>query len=203
MKKPKAKPALKSTRKPAAKPRKPKVQRTPKPKAATPAPKPKRTRKPKAPAVVAPVVFAPAEPVAPRPVRLVSVYDHPGAVKILHDLLRERHGDRAVNISHRDMPTWREHVAFVEGKPYAAWFIVLADKDEVAGSVYLSKQDEIGVFIFKAFQDRGLGPEALKELMEQMPRRRYLANLNPANDRSKAMFERLGFRHVQETYELA
>jgi RimJ/RimL family protein N-acetyltransferase len=136
-------------------------------------------------------------------VNLVSVYQHPDADRILYALLEEREGADAVNISHNGKtPAWREHLKFFRSKPYRVWFLIHVE-DLIVGSIYLSKQDEIGVFLFRAFQGHGYGPAAIKELMRRTPRRRYLANLNPANDRSKAMFERLGFRHVQETFELA
>ncbi|MDP2618625.1 MAG: GNAT family protein [Hyphomicrobiales bacterium] len=133
---------------------------------------------------------------------LVSVYQHPDADRILYALLKERDGADAINISHNGKtPAWREHLKFFRSKPYRVWFLILTETQEVAGAIYLSKRDEIGVHLFKAFQGRGIGAEAIKELMRRTPRRRYLANLNPANDRSKAMFTGLGFRHVQETYE--
>ena len=135
---------------------------------------------------------------------LVSVYQHPDADRILYELLKERDGADGINISHNGKtPAWREHLKFVRSKPYRVWFLILTETQEVAGAIYLSKRDEIGVHLFKAFQGRGIGPEAIRELMRRTPRRRFYANVNPANDRSKAMFERLGFRHVQETFELA
>ncbi len=40
-----------------------------------------------------------------------------------------------------------------------------------------------------------------EKLMEAHPRKKYLANINPANERSIHMFEKLGFKHIQNTYE--
>ena len=38
--------------------------------------------------------------------------------------------------------------------------------------------------------------------MKRHPRKRFLANVNPRNKKSIAMFEAMGFRHLQNTYEL-
>ncbi len=43
---------------------------------------------------------------------------------------------------------------------------------------------------------------AVLELIRLHGPRRYLANINPRNDASIAMFQGLGFTHIQNTYEL-
>ncbi len=122
----------------------------------------------------------------------------PDAERYLYRLLEERTED--VNISHRSMPSWRSHVRFVRSKPYRAWYLIEA-KGEIVGAVYLSKADEIGVFLFRKHQGHGLGPKAVAAIMKRHPRRRFLANINPRNKGSIAMFESMGFRHLQNTYE--
>lgn len=132
---------------------------------------------------------------------LISVYQFENAERILYWLLEERIGEDHVNISHRKMPSWREHLRFFRSKPYLAWYLVVV-AGEAVGSVYVSKASEIGIHLFKAFQGRGIGPEAVKELMRRTPRRRFLANINPANEKSAAMFKRLGFKELQHTFVL-
>ena len=85
-------------------------------------------------------------------------------------------------------------------KPYRAWYLIEA-KGEIVGAVYLSKADEIGVFLFRKHQGHSLGPKAVGAIMKRHPRRRFLANINPRNQGSIAMFESMGFRHLQNTYE--
>ncbi|KKN77981.1 hypothetical protein LCGC14_0355460 [marine sediment metagenome] len=144
--------------------------------------------------------------------QLVDLYGTLGAdgYSITYRLLEERTAEQS--ISHRTMPTWEEHQAFVTSWPYAAWYLVEAwvrciPEDRmcprtptIVGAVYLTKADEIGVFIFKAYQGNNYGSRAVLKLMEAHPRDRYLANINPANERSVNMFEGLGFRHIQNTY---
>ena len=131
--------------------------------------------------------------------KLRSVYREPEAARMLYRLLEERND--AINISHRKMPSWRAHLAFIGSKPYSAWYLVEIE-NEFVGSIYLSKTNEIGIFLFRAHQGRGLGKTAIQALMKRHPRKRYLANINPRNANSIAMFEGMGFHHIQNTYEL-
>lgn len=116
---------------------------------------------------------------------------------MLYDLLGER--EEAVNISHRGMPSFVEHICFVASCPYQAWYFI-CDPDPV-GACYLSKDDEIGVFVFKAHQGQGYGRKAIELLIEQHGPRRYLANVNPENTPSRALFERMDFKLLQCTFE--
>lgn len=116
-------------------------------------------------------------------------------------LLCEREHRPDVNISHRKMPTYAEHVAFLKSDPYESWFIV--DSDGWArGSIYLSRASEVGVFVAAEAQGCGIGKEAVRLLMARYPGRRLLANVNPKNLRSIKMFEGLGFTLLQQTYAL-
>jgi hypothetical protein len=61
-------------------------------------------------------------------------------VKALYLLLQEReHG-----ISHKTMPTFREHREFVMNHPYRAWYLVSMGK-MIVGTIYLLKDNSIGV----------------------------------------------------------
>jgi RimJ/RimL family protein N-acetyltransferase len=137
--------------------------------------------------------------VRPTDISLTSVYEREGACRILFDLLKERVPE--VNISHKAMPTWLEHVDFVNSRPYQAWYFI-ENEEGAVGAIYLSRQDEIGVFIFKWFQGYGYGTQAVLKLMEKHGPRRYLANIAPNNHPSQGMFYFLGFRLISHTYEL-
>jgi RimJ/RimL family protein N-acetyltransferase len=115
----------------------------------------------------------------------------------LYDLLFER--DPIANISHREMPTFEQHRDFVESRPYEAWYIVHADDDPI-GAIYLTKKDEIGISILKAYQGNGYGKQAIYLLMRMHPVKRFLANIAPGNTRSITMFEKLGFELIQFTF---
>lgn len=70
------------------------------------------------------------------------------------------------------------------------------------GSIYLTKMNEIGIFIKKDFQKSGIGQTTLDLLMKKNPRKRFLANVNPKNKKSISFFKRNGFKLIQYTYEL-
>lgn len=116
----------------------------------------------------------------------------------LYQILKER--NPLVNISHKKMPTYKQHVQFVMSKPYSKWYVIYYEGKKV-GSVYLSKQDEIGIFLKKEAQNRGIGHIVLQLIMENNPRPRYLANINPKNTKSIKFFKKNGFRLIQYTYE--
>lgn len=131
--------------------------------------------------------------------RLANVYDYGGSERILWDLLLER--EPHVNISHHDMPSWDAHCAFIESRPYREWYIVLGDRDVPVGACYLSRWNEIGVFIFSKHRHNGYGPTAVMALMLRHADERLLANVSPNNPESRKLFEGLGFRHIQDTLE--
>ena len=75
-------------------------------------------------------------------------------VEFLFNLLKER--DPRANISHNKMPTYDEHVNFVKSKPYSKWYIIFKSEQKV-GSIYLTKNNEIGIFLSKKFQVKNIG----------------------------------------------
>lgn len=129
---------------------------------------------------------------------LVAVAREPRAAQILYDLLRERTPEQS--ISHRKMPTYEEHLKFVESRPYLCWFLIEVNR-EFVGSVYLTKQREIGIFIFRAHQGKGYAQRAVQHMRKTYPGR-MLANVNPANVASQKLFERLGSKVIQWTFEI-
>lgn len=153
-------------------------------------------------------------------IRLVDVYREDGspkalAVSFLFDLLAERMLEPEVNISHGVMPALSAHKEFVARRPYRCWYLVeevLEQTDRLVGAVYATELNELGVHICKAHRGKGLGPEALRLLMQRhtpLPavpskrRGRFIANVNPANEHSKHLFgEKLGGKLIQQTYEL-
>lgn len=131
-------------------------------------------------------------------------YNTEESVRHLFRLLAER--DPIANISHKKMPCWEDHVRFVEGHPYMAWYLISVvnppvDISVIAGAIYLTRMREVGIGIHRTWQRRGIGREAVIKLRELHPGH-LLANIAPENARSMRFFESLGFRHKQNTYEL-
>lgn len=148
--------------------------------------------------------------------KLIPISEHPDAAKILYDLLEERTLEQS--ISHSKMPTWEGHLAFVErmkpshltvydeirlGEPrYQGWFLIETGR-AIVGAIYLTSQrNEIGVSIFKKYQMLGFGNDAVVFLMQKYGPAKYFANVAPTNEPSRKMFEKLGFKKIQETFAL-
>ena len=99
------------------------------------------------------------------------------------------------------MPTFAQHEKFVLSNPYTKWYIII-QKNKKVGSVYLTEMDEIGLFLKKDAQGKGLGQKSLELLMKLNPRNRYLANVSPKNKKSTQFFKKNKFILIQHTYEL-
>ena len=133
-------------------------------------------------------------------VRLVSIYATPNSYQTLYDLLMER--TKVQSISHKQMPTMQEHIKFVVGHPYEAWYLIhTAGQAHPVGAAYLTKQREIGIFIFRHHQGQGYGAAALKALRIAHPGP-MLANIAPANEPSLAFFKKHGAVLIQHTFQL-
>lgn len=131
------------------------------------------------------------------PLTFIPVYECEDAPALLFSLLKERTPEQS--ISHIQVPTWESHIKFIRSDPYKHWYLVYIDTTPV-GSIYLSHSNEIGIFVFRAYQGMGIGPAAVQCLMQKHPGK-FLANINPTNTASITMFERLGFVHIQNTYK--
>jgi RimJ/RimL family protein N-acetyltransferase len=120
-------------------------------------------------------------------------------LKFLYQHLKER--DPITRISHKKMPTFAQHEKFVLSNPYTKWYIII-QKNKKIGSIYLTEMDEIGLFLKKDAQGKGLGQKSLELLMKLNPRNRYLANVSPKNKKSTQFFKKNKFKLIQHTYEL-
>jgi RimJ/RimL family protein N-acetyltransferase len=117
--------------------------------------------------------------------------------RFLYTLLEQR--DPSVNISHKEMPSYEQHVAFIASHPYPfhkiIWFL-----GRRVGVIYVTSHDEVGIQIEETELHKGFGSQALRLIMEKYPGRRLLANINPKNEPSKKFFEGHGFTYIQNTY---
>jgi len=117
----------------------------------------------------------------------------------LHNLLAQRNS--IVNISHKRMPTWEEHVKFVKSKPYSKWYVIY-NNDQKIGSIYLSNQNEIGIHLLKKYENESIYLESIKQLMLLNLKIKFRVNVSPKNKNYIVLFKKLGFKMVQHTYEL-
>ena len=62
--------------------------------------------------------------------------------KLLYEFLKKR----KFNISHKDIPTYENHLKFVKNNPYRKWFLILYNF-EIIGSIYILYDNGIGIDI--------------------------------------------------------
>ena len=117
-------------------------------------------------------------------------------VRHLFNLLNERKPWQS--ISHKQMPTFDEHDAFVKSDPYRVWYLIEVNGG-VAGCVYLTDEREIGISIYEKMKGKGVGSEAVRLMMDMYDGPIY-ANINPLNDASREFFTKMGFVPLQVTY---
>ncbi len=138
----------------------------------------------------------------------LNVYSTPSASGTLYRLLEER--PRENWISHERMPTSEEHMVFVLSRPFRLWYLIEVNGEHV-GALEVTDLNEIGVAIFKAHQRKGYARQALRLFLlrhEPLPaipakrNKRWLANIAVGNEASKAFFRKMGFRPLQETWQL-
>lgn len=120
--------------------------------------------------------------------KFVSLYEHPDLWEVPWQLLKEREAHE--NISHSAVPTWEAHREFIQGRPYAEWWGLMAD--ECVGAMYLTFRKEIGIGILKAHRRKGYATEALRWVVENI-KGPLLANINPWNEKSLELFRSVGF----------
>ena len=118
----------------------------------------------------------------------------------LYELLSERKSYE--NISHKKLPTYVKHVKFVMSKPYSKWYIIYRATEKI-GSVYITKQDEIGIHFKEKNITNKIRSKVLKMIIKKNPRDRYLININPSNTKMKKFLKNEGFELIQHTYEIS
>ena len=133
-------------------------------------------------------------------IKLVDVYAVPDPLHFLYGLLLER--PKEANISHKSMPSFQDHVRFVDSIPYSAWYLIVTNKGERVGAIYLSKQNEVGIAIGEQHRGKGYGALAL-EMLRKLHPGRLLANVAPGNYASHEFFKAMGWKVIQYTYEAA
>lgn len=151
-------------------------------------------------------------------VKLLDIYQgngiRHGALEFLYELMKER--DPEINISHSTLPSFEAHRQFVTRKPYRFWYLLerqAEGREEPVWIGYISATyaNEIGIVIRKQYRGNGFGPMAIRILTQahrpspasaSVRNGNWLANIAPANPHSQHIFQKLGFRKLQETYML-
>ena len=116
----------------------------------------------------------------------------------LYKLLKER--DSKENISHKEMPSYKEHIKFVKSRPYQKWYIIEKNRKKI-GAIYFSKQNEIGVHFLPKISNESIRQAAIQELIKKNPGKKYFINVNPKNLEQLKFLNTNGFSLIQNTLE--
>ena len=117
----------------------------------------------------------------------------------LYNLLKER--NPISNISHKKMPSFQSHIKFVSSKPYKKWYVIKMSNNSI-GSIYLSYQNEIGLFLKKEYDDVKIANSVIKLFMKKNPLNQYFVNISPRNTKLIKFYKNLGFSLLQKTFKL-
>ena len=135
---------------------------------------------------------------------LTDIYEVQNHMEILYRLLSERKPHES--ISHEAMPTFFQHGVYVTSRPNRHWWFIVdpnnPDYVDVIGILGVTRQNEISIAIAEKHRRKGWAEKAIKGLLALYPNIDFLANINPANDKSIALFSKFGFKHVQNTYKI-
>lgn len=136
-----------------------------------------------------------------RPVQTQSFDD----MVFLYALLAMRLNEPGANISHIALPSWHEHVSFINHPPYRRWDLIIdGECDERIGIAYITKPDEtqntvgdeVGMYILPYCRRYGVGETVIKHY--QADNDRLLANISKTNRASQMFFTKHGFGLIRE-----
>ena len=124
------------------------------------------------------------------------------------DLLYELLKKRRYSISHRKLPSYKEHQSFVSGAPYKVWYLVFRD-NACLGSFYLHEDNSIGInlnsdslevicqclkFLTENYRPR-------EEIESKVPPYFYV-NVPHDNENLKKIIEKMGCKPIQTSFRL-
>ena len=116
----------------------------------------------------------------------------------LYKLLKGRNPKE--NISHKEIPSYKQHVKFVKSKPYQKWYIIEKNRKKI-GAIYFSKQNEIGIHFLPKTSSESIRQTAMQKLIKKNPGKKYFTNVNPKNLDQIKFLKKNGFSLVQNTLE--
>ena len=116
----------------------------------------------------------------------------------LYKLLKKR--DLKANLSHKKVPSYKQHIKFIKSKPYQKWYIIEKNRKKL-GAIYFSKQNEIGINFLPEIQSELISQASIQELIRKNPKKKYFTNVSPKNQRLIKFFEKNGFFLFQYTFE--
>ena len=123
-------------------------------------------------------------------------------IEILYKLLTKK----KFNISHETLPLLDHHKIFVKNNPYREWYFI-QKSSEIIGSVYITKDNVIGINIPEAQENEYLHSIKLiiekhnpLEAIKSVRSKSFCINSNPKNKVLIKALEKLNMEHIENTY---
>lgn len=121
-------------------------------------------------------------------------------ITLLYEHLREFLDTPNASTTGNSLPPFEDSEKFVKkyffdniNHEYDKWYMVLNEKNEIIGNVYITKKNMIAYHILNKFQRQGYGEESIKLLMKENPRNKYFATVNVKNNGSINFIKKFGF----------
>ena len=137
---------------------------------------------------------------------LIKVEKKKAHVSALFQILKKR--KKFDNISHKTLPTYKQHKMFVDSFPYRYWFLVVVS-EEYIGTVFVSKNNEISIKLLK--HNNIIYKEILNLIitnikpLKGIPSKRnsnFIINVSNRNIKVKEVLKKIKAEKIQETYEI-
>lgn len=130
-------------------------------------------------------------------VELVPVYDlTDDKASFLYMLLEQRLKEPIGNLKLDKLPSWADHIKYIECRPYALWAIIRLDIEWV-GSVAIDYDGTVSVYVIKSVRREGVAKEAIRQAMAVCQKRNmanFKAVIRAENAASQGLFSSLGFK---------
>ena len=86
--------------------------------------------------------------------------------------------------------------------PYQSWLIIEIEGTRAGSLTLHKKNNELGYWLLSEFQNKGIGPKAVKQFMEINKKSYYTIRANISNKRSQHLAEKLKFTLSHYEYRL-
>ncbi len=125
------------------------------------------------------------------------------------EILYKRLANREHNISHKEMPSFSDHVDFVESRPYREWFFIKYNEDYV-GTFYIQKNNSIGINLDEFHYKQGI-LETLKyinkkfiprEAIKSIVPEQFYINLPYEDKKFQEVLTKYGYNPIQLSYRI-
>ena len=121
-------------------------------------------------------------------------------IEFLYQLLKQRNISH--NISHVKIPSLKQHIKFIDSKPYKRWYIIINNKQKI-GSIYISKNSEVGIHLKNNQKKNKLLILVLKQFVKFHNEEFFYFNVSTNNKSLNNFFKKNNFSLLQLTYKIS